>query len=180
MYETSCHFASHLHFSLSDKFYPDNILHRLELNYLLFFLFFHSNNSTSLSICNLNRYHAHRFRSEFLVDGGIRAPMLRDEGRPIRHRVKQWPKGPVATSIVVRIKDRRFNVHRYNLYKRNVAISLIWLWNIHIHWFVSERLHIPRRFFRTEFLCVSLLFATERALFLEMQKATRTFVFSTE
>lgn len=41
--------------------------------------------------------------------------MFRDKGRSIRHRVEQWPKGSIATSIVVRIEDNRVEVYCHNL-----------------------------------------------------------------
>ena len=42
-----------------------------------------------------------RLRREFLVDRGIRAPVLGDEGRPVGHRMEQRPEGSIAASVVV-------------------------------------------------------------------------------
>lgn len=66
----------------------------------------------------------HRFCCEFLIYRGIRSPMLRNEGRSIRHRVEQWPKSSVATSIVVRIENAWFNVYCHNLNNKHYDFFL--------------------------------------------------------
>lgn len=49
--------------------------------------------------------------------------MLRDEGRPIRHRVEERPEGSIAASVVIRIEDAGVHVYRDNLKtKRERAI----------------------------------------------------------
>lgn len=54
-------------------------------------------------------------RGELFVDRGIRAPVFRDEGRPIRHRMEERPESSIAASVVVRVKDAVVNVNRYYL-----------------------------------------------------------------
>lgn len=41
--------------------------------------------------------------------------MIRDEGRSVRHGVEEGPKGSIAASVVIRVKDAGVDVHRDNL-----------------------------------------------------------------
>jgi len=57
----------------------------------------------------------YRLCGKLFVDGGVGAPMLRDEGRSIRHRVEERPESSIAASVVIGVEDAGINVHRDNL-----------------------------------------------------------------
>ena len=64
---------------------------------------------------NITSVESYCLRGELFVDRGIRAPVFRDEGRSIRHRMEERPEGSIAASVVVRVKDAGINVNRYYL-----------------------------------------------------------------
>lgn len=52
---------------------------------------------------------------KLLIGNSVRIPVLSLESRPVRHRVEQRPKRCITTSIVVRVKHLRIDLHRDHL-----------------------------------------------------------------
>lgn len=61
---------------------------------------------------------------KLLIGNSVRIPVLPLKGRPIRHRMEQWPECCIATSIVVRVKHLRINLHGDHLKRPRIRVII--------------------------------------------------------